>query len=168
MGHRSVLHCVARRSGSEKSKLRHYHSIRTRTSVKWRTIQRGLGKQRVDGASFRLMEEGHYIQERAAEQDSRVITLPQLLLSSTQPAMPGCSNLPIILLFRWPAKEILCQYTSRKRTRTSPLAGQEPTASMAKLSSTLNETQAGSAPSSATQHGISSSRQDLRISNILG
>jgi hypothetical protein len=41
-------------------------------------------KQRVDGASFRLMEEVHYIQERAAEHDSRVITVPQLLLFSTQ------------------------------------------------------------------------------------
>jgi len=38
----------------------------------------------VDGASFRLLEEVHYIQERAAEHDSRVITVPQLLLFSTQ------------------------------------------------------------------------------------
>jgi hypothetical protein len=30
------------------------------------------------------MEEVHYIQERAAEHDSRVITIPQLLLFSTQ------------------------------------------------------------------------------------
>jgi hypothetical protein len=52
--------------------------------VKRRTIHRGLGKQKVDGASFRLIDEVHYIQERAAEQDSRVITLPQLLLFSTQ------------------------------------------------------------------------------------
>jgi hypothetical protein len=52
--------------------------------VKWRTIHRGLGKQRVDGASFRLMEEVHYIQERAAEHGNRVITVPQLLLFSTQ------------------------------------------------------------------------------------
>jgi hypothetical protein len=51
--------------------------------VKRQTIQRGIGKQRVDGASFRLMEEVHYIQERAAEQDSRLITLAQLLLFST-------------------------------------------------------------------------------------
>lgn len=38
----------------------------------------------VDGASFRLMDEVHYIQERAAEQDSRVITLPQCLLFSSE------------------------------------------------------------------------------------
>jgi hypothetical protein len=38
----------------------------------------------VDGASFRLIDEVHYIQERSAEQDSRVITLPQWLLFSTE------------------------------------------------------------------------------------
>ena len=52
--------------------------------MKRRTIQRGPGKQRVDGASFHLIDEVRYIQERAAEQDSRVITLPQWLLFSTQ------------------------------------------------------------------------------------
>jgi hypothetical protein len=52
--------------------------------VKRRTVQRGPGKQVVDGASFRLMDEVHYIQERAAEQDSRVITLPQCLLFSSE------------------------------------------------------------------------------------
>lgn len=52
--------------------------------MKRRTIQRGPGKQVVDGASFRLMDEVCYIQGRAAEQDSRVITLPQRLLFSTE------------------------------------------------------------------------------------
>ena len=52
--------------------------------MKRRTIHRALGKQRVDGASFRLIDEVHYIQERSAEQDSRVITLPQWLLFSTE------------------------------------------------------------------------------------
>lgn len=52
--------------------------------MKRRTIQRSLGKQMVDGASFHLIDEVHYIQERAAEQDSRVITLPQWLLFSTE------------------------------------------------------------------------------------
>ena len=52
--------------------------------MKRRTIQRGQGKQIVDGANFRLIDEVHYIQERAAAQDSRVITLPQWLLFSTQ------------------------------------------------------------------------------------
>jgi hypothetical protein len=52
--------------------------------VKRRTVQRGPGKQVVDGASFRLLDEVHYIQERAAEHDSRVITLPQCLLFSSE------------------------------------------------------------------------------------
>ena len=52
--------------------------------MKRRTIQRGQGKQIVDGANFRLIDEVHYIQDRAAEQVSRVITLPQWLLFSTQ------------------------------------------------------------------------------------
>jgi hypothetical protein len=38
----------------------------------------------VDGASFHLIDEVHYIQQRAAEQDSRVVTLPPWLLFSTQ------------------------------------------------------------------------------------
>jgi hypothetical protein len=47
-------------------------------------IQRGPGQQLVDGANFRLMDEVRYVQDRAAEHDSRVVTLPQLLLFSTQ------------------------------------------------------------------------------------
>jgi hypothetical protein len=47
-------------------------------------VQRGPGQQLVDGANFRLMDEVRYVQDRAAEHDSRVVTLPQLLLFSTQ------------------------------------------------------------------------------------
>src|SRR5258708_18811306 len=47
-------------------------------------MQRGPGQQRVDGASFHLIDEVHYIQQRAAEQDSRVVSLPPWLLFSTQ------------------------------------------------------------------------------------
>jgi hypothetical protein len=52
--------------------------------MKRRTIQRGPGQQRVDEASFHLLDEVHYIQQRAAEQDSRVVTLPPWLLFSNQ------------------------------------------------------------------------------------
>ena len=52
--------------------------------MKRRTIQRGPGQQRVDGASFHLIDEVHYIQQRAAEKDSRVVALPPWLLFSTQ------------------------------------------------------------------------------------
>jgi hypothetical protein len=52
--------------------------------VRRRGIQRGLGKQIVEGASFRLKDEVRYIQQRAAEHDNRIVTLPQLLLFSTE------------------------------------------------------------------------------------
>src|SRR6266481_5821140 len=139
-----------------------------RASVKRRTIQRGRGKQIVDGANFRLIDEVHYIQERAAEQVGRVITLPQWLLFSTQTGdawlLEPADHLAVPLARDGDTLPVYIE----ERTRTSPLVGQEPTASTAERSSTLNETQAGSAPSSATQHGMSSSRQDLKISNIFG
>jgi hypothetical protein len=47
-------------------------------------MQRGPGQQLVDGANFRLMDEVRYVHDRSAEHDSRVVTLPQLLLFSTQ------------------------------------------------------------------------------------
>ena len=52
--------------------------------MKGEKIRRGPGKQIVDGATFRLLDEIRYIQKRAAENDSRVIALPQLLLFSTE------------------------------------------------------------------------------------
>ena len=48
------------------------------------TIQRGLEKQVVDGASFRLIDEVRYVQGLAAEHALRIVTLPQLLLFSTE------------------------------------------------------------------------------------
>jgi hypothetical protein len=38
----------------------------------------------VDGASFRLRDEVRYMQDRAAKHDNRIVTLPQLLLFSTE------------------------------------------------------------------------------------
>jgi len=52
--------------------------------VKRQRIRRGPGKQIVDGAHFRLRDEVRHVQKRAAANDSRVITLPQLLLFSTE------------------------------------------------------------------------------------
>ena len=50
----------------------------------WPWIRRGPGKRRVDGRSFRLVDEVRYIQRRAAECDSRIITIGQLLLFSSE------------------------------------------------------------------------------------
>jgi hypothetical protein len=50
----------------------------------WPSIKRGPGKRQVDGRSFRLADEVRYIQSRAAEHDSRIVTIGQLLLFSAE------------------------------------------------------------------------------------
>ena len=47
-------------------------------------INRGSGKQRIEGKDFWLSDEVHYIQRRAAQCDSRIVTIPPLLLFSTE------------------------------------------------------------------------------------
>src|SRR5258708_13315604 len=49
-----------------------------------RSIKRGPGKRIVEGKSFRLADEVRYIQRRAADYDSRVVTIGQLILFSTK------------------------------------------------------------------------------------
>src|SRR5260370_31343106 len=49
-----------------------------------KTIKRGPGKRIVEGKSFRLADEVRYIQRRAADYDSRVVTIGQLILFSTK------------------------------------------------------------------------------------
>ena len=49
-----------------------------------RSIQRGPGKRWVEGKSFRLADEVRYIQDKAADHDSRVISFGQLVLFSTE------------------------------------------------------------------------------------
>jgi hypothetical protein len=47
-------------------------------------VKRKRAKSRVEGKTFRLADEVSYLQERAAECDSRIVTVGQLLLFSTQ------------------------------------------------------------------------------------
>jgi hypothetical protein len=47
-------------------------------------IKRGPGKRVVDGKSFRLADEVRYIQRRAAELDSRIVSIGQLVLFSSE------------------------------------------------------------------------------------
>jgi len=47
-------------------------------------IRRGPGKQIVEGKSFRLANEVRYIQRRAADHDSHILTIGQLVLFSTE------------------------------------------------------------------------------------
>jgi hypothetical protein len=48
------------------------------------TIKRGPGKRIVEGKSFCLADEVRYIQRRAADYDSRIVTIGQLILFSTK------------------------------------------------------------------------------------
>jgi hypothetical protein len=56
----------------------------TRRGTGAKKIRRGPGKRMVDGKSFRLADEVRYIQRRAAEHDSRVVSIGQLVLFSSQ------------------------------------------------------------------------------------
>ena len=47
-------------------------------------IKRGPGKRMVDGKSFRLADEVRYIQRRAAEHDSRIVSIAQVVLFSSE------------------------------------------------------------------------------------
>jgi hypothetical protein len=49
-----------------------------------KTIKRGSGKRWVQGRDFRLSDEVRYIQRRAAQYDSRIVTIGPLLLFSTE------------------------------------------------------------------------------------
>ncbi|HEV2245823.1 MAG TPA: hypothetical protein VGW37_04140 [Terriglobia bacterium] len=50
----------------------------------YKTIKRGAGKKRIDGKDFRLAEEIEYIRTRAAECDSRLVTVGPLVLFSAE------------------------------------------------------------------------------------
>jgi hypothetical protein len=60
--------------------------VRARIAKKmaWPWIKRGLGKRWVEGKTFRLADEVRYIQRRAANHDSRIVTIGQLLLFSSE------------------------------------------------------------------------------------
>lgn len=49
-----------------------------------RTIKQRAGKQWVEGKTFRLADEVRYMQRRAAEHASRIVTIGQLVLFSTE------------------------------------------------------------------------------------
>src|ERR1700745_1199365 len=50
-----------------------------------KTIKRGPGKRIVEGKNFRLADEVRYIQRRAADYDSRIVTIGHVILFSTKP-----------------------------------------------------------------------------------
>jgi hypothetical protein len=59
-------------------------AIPSRRAKGRKTIKRGPGQRILEGRSFRLADEVRYIQRRAAEHDSRIVTIAQLVLFSTQ------------------------------------------------------------------------------------
>jgi hypothetical protein len=59
-------------------------TIPTRSGRARKAIKRGPGTRLVEGKSFRLADEVHYIQRRAADHDGRIVTLGQLVLFSTE------------------------------------------------------------------------------------
>src|SRR6266403_3809469 len=59
-------------------------AIPARPARSRKTIKRGPGKRIVEGNSFRLADEVRYIQRRAADYDSRIVTIGQLILFSTK------------------------------------------------------------------------------------
>jgi len=59
-------------------------AIPARPARSRKTIKRGPGKRIVEDKSFRLADEVRYIQRRAADYDSRIVTIGQLVLFSTQ------------------------------------------------------------------------------------
>src|SRR5499425_3287250 len=56
----------------------------TRRGTVGKKIKRVPGKRMVDGKSFRFADEVHYIQRRAAERDSRIVSIGQLVLFSSE------------------------------------------------------------------------------------
>jgi hypothetical protein len=50
----------------------------------WPWNKKGIGKRWVKGKTFRLADEVRYIQRRAANHDSRIVTIGQLLLFSSE------------------------------------------------------------------------------------
>lgn len=136
--------------------------------MKQRMIQRGPGQQRVDGASFRLIDEVHYIQERAAEQDSRVITLPQCLLFSSQTGdawlLEPADHLAVPVARDGDPLPVYIEETDQNFT-----VGWMGTYCIDGQAFIYSERNSGRVrPSLATQHSTSSSRLDLKISNIFG
>jgi hypothetical protein len=61
-----------------------FHGNPSRPARSRKPIRRGPGKRIVEGKSFRVADEVRYIQRRAADYDSRIVTIGQLVLFSTE------------------------------------------------------------------------------------
>src|SRR6516164_6458202 len=118
-----------------------------------KTFKRGPRQRIVEGRSFRLADEVRYIQRRAAEHDSRIVTIAQLVLFSTQTgdawlldstdrlalretgrAKPSTSRKPIPRL-RSPGRAVIASTDRRLSIRTVTLDGPPPSSATRSISS---------------------------------
>src|SRR6516165_89933 len=133
-----------------------------------KTVKRGPGGRIVKGKSFRLADEVRYIQRRAADYDSRIVTIGQLILFSTKTGDAWLLDPPISSPQGWLERARANLSTSRKPIPRSRSVGRAATASRDRRSFTQMRTPAGSLPSSATQPTSSPTRFDREISNMFG
>src|SRR5438132_4594355 len=93
-------------------------AIPARPARSRKTIKRGPGKRIVEDKSFRLADEVRYIQRRAADYDSRIVTIGQLILFSTKTGDAWLLD---------PADHLAAEAGSRGRERTYPHRGSDTT-----------------------------------------
>src|SRR5215469_10488283 len=118
-------------------------------------IKRGPGKRIVDGKSFRLADEVSYIQRRAAEHDSRIVSIGQVVLFSSESGdawmLDPSEHLAVRLASDGQPEPIHIE--DGEITFTVAWTGQ--TGLWDPRSSTPIETTGGLPPCSVTQHGSS-------------
>ena len=73
---RKSLHCLTSANDDVRARIA--------KNMAWPWGKRGLGKRWVEGKKFRLADEVRYIQRRAANHESRIVTIGQLLLFSSE------------------------------------------------------------------------------------
>ena len=136
-----------------------------------KTIKRGAGKRIVEGKSFRLADEVRYIQRRAADYDSRIVTIGQLILFSTKTGdawlLDPADQSAARLAREGESEPIHIEETDTTFARSRSV-GRAATASRDRRLFTRMRTPAGSPPSSATRPISSPRRFDREISNMFG
>src|SRR6516165_12004934 len=116
-------------------------------------IKRGPGKRMVDGKSFRLADEVGYIQQRAAEHDSRIVSIGQVVLFSSESGDAWMLDPSEHLAVRLGAMGTLSQSISKTPRPPSRWPGRVNTELWDRRSSTPIGIAGGSPPCSVTRRG---------------
>jgi len=114
-------------------------------------IKRGPGKRMVDGKSFRLADEVRYIQRRAAEHDSRIVSIGQVVLFSSESGDAWMLEPSEYLAFAWRAMGTLSRFISKTPRPPSRWPGRVNTGLWDRRSSIPIETAGESSQCSVTQ-----------------